>query len=49
MGLAHGAELVRPVAQDEVVTYDDVKLPDSFVLNLRRRQDALLQSDGGLD
>jgi len=47
MGLAQGAELIRPVAVDDVVTYDDVKLPDSFSLNLRRLQDSLVQADGG--
>ncbi|MAE63929.1 MAG: flagellar biosynthesis protein FlgA [Phycisphaeraceae bacterium] len=41
MGLAHGAELVRPVGRDEALTYDDVRLGDSFALTLRRRQDGM--------
>lgn len=41
MGLARGATLVRAVARDDVITYDDVELPESFSLELRRRQDAM--------
>jgi len=42
VGLAPGAEVVRPVAAGEVVTWDDVKLDeDSAVVKLRRQQDAL--------
>jgi predicted homoserine dehydrogenase-like protein len=38
--LLHGAEVVNPVAQDEVVTYDDVALDeDSFIYSLRALQD----------
>jgi predicted homoserine dehydrogenase-like protein len=42
VGLAPGAEVVRPVAAGEIVTWDDVKLDeDSVVVRLRRQQDAL--------
>ncbi len=41
MGLAAGARLQRLVAEDALLTYDDVALPqDSFALKLRRLQDA---------
>ena len=41
IGLAPGAEVVRPVAAGQVVTWDDVKLDeDSVVVKLRRQQDA---------
>jgi predicted homoserine dehydrogenase-like protein len=41
-GLAPGAEIVRPVATGEILTWDDVR-PDenSTVVRLRRQQDAL--------
>jgi len=42
VGLAPGAEVVRPVARGVVVTWDDVKLDEtSTVVKLRRRQDAM--------
>ncbi len=42
VGLAPGAEVVRPVAVGEVVTWDDVKLDeDSVVVKLRHQQDEL--------
>ncbi len=42
VGLAPGAEVARPVAAGEIVTWDDVKLDeDSVVVKLRRQQDAL--------
>ena len=42
VGLAPGAEIVRPVAAGDIVTWNDVKLDeDSFVVKLRRQQDAL--------
>jgi len=42
VGLAPGAEVVRPVAADEILTWDDVRLDeDSLVVKLRRQQDAL--------
>jgi len=41
-GLAPDAEVVRPVAAGEIVTWDDVRLEeDSVVVKLRRQQDAL--------
>ena len=42
VGLAPGAEIVRPVSRGEVVTWDDVVLDEaSTVVKLRRMQDAL--------
>ncbi len=42
VGLAPGAEIVRPVATGAVVTWDDVRLDEnSTVVKLRRQQDAL--------
>ena len=42
VGLAPGAEVVRPVSTGEVVTWDDVRLDeDSTLVKLRREQDAL--------
>jgi predicted homoserine dehydrogenase-like protein len=42
VGLAPGAEVVRPVAAGEIVTWDNVKLDeDSTVVRLRRQQDRL--------
>jgi predicted homoserine dehydrogenase-like protein len=42
VGLAPGAEVIRPVAAGEVVTWDDVRLDEgSTVVKLRRQQDAL--------
>ena len=41
--LLDGAEVVEPVARDEVVSYDDVRLDtDSFVYHLRRLQEETL-------
>jgi len=39
VGLSRGATLVRDIAEDGVVTYDDVELPESVALDLRRAQD----------
>ncbi len=42
IGLAHGVRLVRPVAMDTALTYDDVEpLPDTPALALRREHEAL--------
>jgi predicted homoserine dehydrogenase-like protein len=42
VGLAPGAQVVRPVAAGEVLTWDDVQLDEgSVVTRLRRQQDAL--------
>ena len=43
LGLAYGVEMKRGVAQGTALTYDMVELDeDSFVLKLRRQQDATL-------
>jgi predicted homoserine dehydrogenase-like protein len=42
LGLSSGAKLNQDVAQGTAITYDMVDLGDSFVLNLRRLQDATL-------
>ena len=41
--LLDGAEVVREVGRDEFVTAEDVSLPDSFLVGLRRVQDELVQ------
>ncbi len=42
MGIAKNAVLKNKVKQDDIITYDDVKLDnDSFVVQLRRLQDSL--------
>jgi predicted homoserine dehydrogenase-like protein len=42
VGLAPGAEVVRPVTAGDVLTWDDVRLDESSaVVRLRRQQDAL--------
>ncbi len=40
IGLTQGAEIVREIPEDGVLTYDDVKLPETFALHLRKLQDA---------
>jgi predicted homoserine dehydrogenase-like protein len=41
LGLAPGATLIRDVARDQVLTYDDVRVPEGRVVDeLRREQDA---------
>lgn len=40
IGLTQGAEVIREVPEASLITYDDVRLPDSFALSLRQRQDA---------
>ena len=40
VGLSQGADVARDIAEDEMITYDDVELPDSVALELRRAQDA---------
>ena len=40
MGLAEGCKLLRPVAKDSAITYDDVQLPTGRLSDqLRREQD----------
>lgn len=41
MGLTQGAEVIHEIPEGGVITYDDVRLPDSFALKLRRLQDSL--------
>jgi predicted homoserine dehydrogenase-like protein len=42
VGLAPGARVIRPVAQGQIVTWNDVQLDESStVVKLRRQQDAL--------
>jgi len=41
IGIAKGAKVCRPVAKGQVITYDDVELPQgSVIVKLRRLQDA---------
>ncbi|MDZ7315658.1 MAG: SAF domain-containing protein [candidate division KSB1 bacterium] len=48
VGLAKGARLVRPVAKDQPISYDDVQLAEpSLILDLRRIQDEWM--NGRLD
>lgn len=46
IGLTGGAEVVREVPAGAAVTYDDVRLRDSFIRELRRRQDEALSYPG---
>lgn len=39
IGLTQGAEVLRAISEDDLLTYDDVRLPESFALQLRRRQE----------
>ena len=39
VGLSRGAVLTRDIAEDGMITYDDVELADSPALELRRQQD----------
>jgi predicted homoserine dehydrogenase-like protein len=41
IGLTQGAEVIHDVSEGDMITYDHVKLPESFALNLRRLQDSL--------
>lgn len=40
IGLAEGARLKRAIPRDQVLTYDDVELPDTLAVRLRAEQDA---------
>jgi len=40
VGLSQGAILTRDLKEDEMITYDDVQLPESTALELRQAQDA---------
>jgi predicted homoserine dehydrogenase-like protein len=45
VGLAPGAEVTRPVAAGQILTWDDVRLDEeSLVVKLRRQQDAMANS-----
>ena len=41
MGLTQGAEVIEEIPEDGTITYDNIRLPESFALNLRRLQDSL--------
>ncbi len=43
IGLAKGARVLRRVAMDDPITYDDVALRPSTILSLRRLQDAWME------
>lgn len=46
VGITKGAKLIRPVKKGEVITYDDVELPNgSVVIQLRQLQDAWMSGD----
>jgi predicted homoserine dehydrogenase-like protein len=48
MGLAEGARLVRGVAQDEVLGYADVELPDGRLCDrLRAEQTSMFTGSAG--
>lgn len=48
VGLADGARVVRAVARDRPIRLEDVELPNSELLALRRRQDELVGTPGVL-
>ena len=41
IGLAAGATVTKPIKAGELLTYDHVELQGSFILKLRKEQDAL--------
>ena len=41
IGLTHGAEVIEDIPEDGMVTYDNVRLVDSDLLELRKKQDEL--------
>ena len=41
IGLTHGAEVIRDIPEDGMVTYNNVSLVDSELLKLRKKQDEL--------
>ena len=46
VGLAPGAEVVRPISRGQILTWNDVRLDErSLVVKLRRQQDQLAMSD----
>jgi predicted homoserine dehydrogenase-like protein len=42
VGLTEGAEVVHEIPEHGMITYDNVKVRESFTLNLRRLQDSLV-------
>ena len=42
MGLTLGAEVLREIPEDGMITYEDVKLKESPTLSLRQLQDSLM-------
>jgi predicted homoserine dehydrogenase-like protein len=40
IGLTQGAEVIRDIPEDGMITDADVRLPDSFALRLRKQQDS---------
>lgn len=40
IGLTQGAEVIRDISEDDMITYADVRLPESFALRLRKQQDS---------
>ena len=47
IGLSHGAKIVRPVAEDQMLSYDDVDMPEGgFGRHLREIQDQVLGARG---
>jgi predicted homoserine dehydrogenase-like protein len=47
IGLAKGSTLLRPVAMDQPITYEDVVVKPSTVLELRHLQDAWMEGNVG--
>ena len=41
IGLTHGAEVIRDIPEDGMVTYDNVRLVESELLDLRKKQDEI--------
>ena len=41
IGLTHGAEVIREIPEDGMITYDNVHLVESKLLDLRKAQDNL--------
>jgi predicted homoserine dehydrogenase-like protein len=45
VGLTRGAEVLQDIPEGGLITYDNVSLPETFALGLRREQDALPTAD----
>ena len=48
IGLAHGARLVRAINQGMIVTWDDVAMPESEAVLVRREMEALFAAEFGV-